>query len=136
MCLESLETYPNVPEEGYGWKTFVLEKDDTLSAPFFPKCRFPPDQWKQDDCEENRWTDVGYKCYPSGFHLFLRKEDADRFASTMHQSLVTSVRKVQYRTVVASGPQFIGWGYGRGRCVVAREIRVLPEETHHVPENF
>lgn len=58
--------------------------------------------------------------YPSGFHIFLSKRDAEYFRSQMGWSYAV-LRKVRFKNVVAVGSQ-IG-----GDVVVARTIMLMKE---------
>ncbi len=66
--------------------------------------------------------------YPSGFHIFTKRRDAERIKGDFTKSFGNAViRKVQFRKVVACGE--VGWEHcQRTETVVAKECMLLKEE--------
>ena len=128
MCLARLKDFK--VSKNYGWKVF-FEADGKLYGEIFSTDK---------ERKINRWLDsddylgvegskrimcsISYEIYSSGWHIFLRKKDAKRWAKASHKlpgrDLV--IRKVLFKEVVAKGEQI------HCRVVVAKKIKILPQK--------
>lgn len=116
MCLHQLnETYnPPNQEIGIGWKVFSNNQHKGLVA-FWRDFNFPVNQWIDDPCNLNLAVDGELKefrpeveeVYPSGFHFFIDKEEADKLVSESFLGGVLHlvVRQIEYTQLVARGMQ-------------------------------
>lgn len=134
MCLSTLDS-PIKSEDGVGWKAFerVPGLEETYITPVRGFLISSSGQWVTDSNSRELPTDQSPPTfYPSGFHIFLKKEDAEAYS--IGDDFV--VKKVRYAKVVASGIQLFrtpskcedAYLYYYGPCVVAKEIMILPEE--------
>jgi hypothetical protein len=146
MCLTTVTHAPHPQEQGEGWKVFE-QRDSTLVSPFL--LFHAPDFFRQTFPTTNTWTtDERNFClnseektpYPTGFHLFVNKEDAEVFSNKAYAPQNPYVvRKVKYRNVAAKGRQIISETHWEGctpqmvnqrsaTVIVAKEICILDEE--------
>ena len=117
MCLSKVTKVYDVPDPTVRWGWKALRRDYYDSALRLPFMCLPRDQG--DVVPLGRWLkaskgQIGYEevHYPTGFHIFTQRVDAENYTST------TMAVRVQYRGLVARGMQD---GY---RCVVVREMYV------------
>jgi hypothetical protein len=144
MCLTTVTQGPNAEEEGEGWKVFnenYVVFDTTgrkvgghLCSPlkFF---WFSSNRWEQDICFKKIKAEDGLE-YESGFHIFEKKEDAERYLASFVNPSQKVIKKIKYRNVTAKGPNravlYSECDYEyfdlTVPCVVAKEIFVFDEE--------
>jgi hypothetical protein len=147
MCLINLSQGPNPTEEGEGWKVFreswyVLDTTGeqigggTVASPL-RLFWFRFNQWVSDNRFEKINTEEDGLEYETGFHIFEKKEDAERYLASFSDQRHKVVKKVKFRNVTAKGPNHpvlycehdSDSGDYTVPCVVAKEIFVLDEET-------
>lgn len=132
MCLESVDAAPEDWGE-YGWKIFYAS--GLSERKYFPMFQTDPTFFEETWIEDHRGEirSLYGLVYPTGFHYFRKKEDADVW-SVPDQV----VRGVKVRDVIATGTQLISAGtidkariFGTFRrwaqVGVARRIYIIPE---------
>jgi hypothetical protein len=114
MCIEKHAIFQEIKEgRDYGWKIWIKTKEKYSP----PVCRlylsFPAETWIKDPNKERKIKLFPYKEYPSGFHFFLYKKDAEKYWTTLENhyqdcldveiasSLVLT--KIYFRGIVESG---------------------------------
>jgi hypothetical protein len=137
MCLQTITHGPNPQEEGEGYKLFIIEEGELLgnfalrnpdtNDRFVPT--FQSGKWLTDP--NNYPIEVQYgECYPTRYHFFANKADAELVA----RSIMCVVRKVRYKNVTAKGRQSFyvrqnnGLAWKEFPVIVAKEIFIEPEE--------
>lgn len=136
MCLERPLAFDNVPEEGKGYKVFILDDRGRLLGDSYTEYKVRvKNRWLHEaDFRSITRGEICYihyaedgKTYPAGFHIWLRASDAWAWAAGVNSMRKPVVYKVLYRGKTAAG-----WQIGtvaNGRCVVAREMKILSRET-------
>lgn len=129
MCLENVTPITD-PEEwcGEGWKVFMYGADaHWLVTPCYGQNHpMPLGKWLHErDWERKGSVWVTEENYRLGWHVFLLKSDADRWAKASFANLLT-VRHVKYRGAHTRG--FARSLNGLLASIVADEIYVLPED--------
>ena len=135
MCLDSVTRVNKRPSrrEGIGYKVVLRKGGGWYGGPFFQGGSIRKGVWTQDTYGHVihiHSDDQGRSTYPTGFHIFVNKKDADHFRDYMGSR--TRVVKVAYRGLVARGmqripnPKELGM-YRSVPCVVVREAKVLKE---------
>ena len=132
MCLDSLVDF-EIPDPGVGWKVFLI-KDGCIASctgivfyPVWDEYYKAKEIWE----EINSFPWVSYigrfsNRYENGFHVFLSKNDAEKFTEyccIAHPYRGAVVLPVHFRHVVATGYQ-----HGK-KVVVAEEMMILAEES-------
>lgn len=125
MCLSTVtKVYdPPDPKVRRGWKVF-RHRYGTLRPDLYSDLGY--------HYELNKWylaTDMYWKeSYPYGFHIFLHEDDAilwrDRSCTPYKH-----VCPVEARVVVSEGMQHQLFSELEASCFVAREMRILPDDT-------
>lgn len=89
----------------------------------------PIGKWIHDDNQRPLYytQDATYNC---GFHIFLKKEDADLYASSSLFYTHEMVVQVCYKNVVAKGIQHIA--DNRYKVIVCKDI-IIPEVSAEIP---
>jgi len=89
---------------------------------YYNEC--PVNEWEEDIMAHILKTGNSLNTYPTGFHIFLRKRDAELWEESgiCNNSII---KKVKFRKIVAKG-----WQVGRGmskfmKVVVARERYII-----------
>ena len=122
MCLDTVDKKPTVTE-GVGWR--VVRAKNRGLYPAFQDGRLRMGRWLTDCNEETIFVGPGLR-YKAGFHLFPDKDDAETMVSALSGIRDgCSVRRVAYRTVVATGCQY--FCDHQCRVIVAREIYIHPK---------
>ncbi len=128
MCLQAVDD--DAPKkEGFGWKRFARRKGRLRRL-------FPGRGWAAPDepYRIGKWHEAAEtvllafrgKRYPSGFHIFRRKRDAERWF-VLHNS---EVRRVAFADAHTQGLQDTEPGR---RTVVAQRMRILPRRAAEEP---
>lgn len=111
MCLHTVFHDQTFETQGEGWKVFLQNNKKELFTPIhlrdpntklFFRREFNPNTWMTDD-RDYSISNYFFDTYPTGFHIFLNKEDAEKFAKNGEAGII--VLKVRYKKVVAKGTQ-------------------------------
>jgi hypothetical protein len=110
MCLEKITQGPNPEEQGEGWKVFELYNGTLRNHCFLYdpvddkviKHEYLTDTWIADNRRYLIPIDV-LTSYPTGFHVFLNKPDAEAYCNLYGGK----IHKVKYRNVTAKGTQYV-----------------------------
>lgn len=121
MCLKTLEKFK--VHRYHGWQIFRIRNGKLFGLYYNINEEVRLDEWMEDKNERVLLTDSwgGFRNYPTGYHIFLKKEDAEitaRIAQTSQREVI--VKKVKFTEVVAKGCQF-----GGKKTTVARKRYVL-----------
>lgn len=122
MCLNRLDEFKISKYQG--WQVFQVPPSGG-GAKLYPLYYFradhpdgiPTNEWMVDPRAERSILTDGSTCvlYKSGYHIYLRKRDAEKYLARCDN---TTIRKVRFRKVVAKGRQ----GHqGGAKVVVAGE---------------
>lgn len=130
MCLDTLADFKIHKYEG--WCVFIIRDDNNLCQLFIHntlqeyQTSIITGKWQKDVYNYMIWTSNNH-LYQTGFHIFLRKKDAEFFAQTFFTPTRVSIRKVKFRKIVAEGYQYENSidSYRELKVVVARERFVL-----------
>jgi hypothetical protein len=122
MCLSSINKRKPKPE-GVGYKVFVPlvhanAKITSVASVFYP-IHYRFNRWYKAR-KENVQTEDSKEIYKTGFHIFLTRWEATRYACGRDL-----VRKVQYRKARLLGKQdpYVGI-HAKLDCLVADEMRI------------
>lgn len=121
MCLATIDKEKKNWRVGY--KVFRIV-DDTLRSPIFGCTIFKINEWIKDICNKNLLAEnCEYEWYPTGFHFFRNKSDAEKWKAYGGCEVVL---KIKVRDMVVTGTQYLS---GKYREVgVAREIFIKGEQ--------
>jgi len=123
MCLDELAKFKVAKD--YGWGVF-REEDGQLFQRFGCKSLVPEEKWQTDPNDYSLQTEYDGKPYRTGFHLFIREEDALGYVSPFRNDEV--IRKVRFRRIVAKGKQYLPYTLSsKANVVVVRERYVEKE---------
>jgi hypothetical protein len=132
MCLHKLDNFKVKKYEG--WQLF-LEEDGKLVPAYCAqeyreacgRATIPVNEWEQD---KNKYMLHIYDAsgeYPTGFHIFLRKKDAEMLCDMpftyVPPGSKAAIRKVKFRKVVAKGIFF-------SRKVIVAKERYITTQSH------
>ena len=124
MCLSTLENFK--VHKYYGWQVFKAIYDEEgrilfIYPLFYGTGPIPTNVWMKDKSSIRiSFLDiptVEYRSYPTGYHIFLRKQDAEAY---MVKGKDQVIRKVRFKKVVAKGTQVAGRPVF-AKLIVARE---------------
>jgi hypothetical protein len=124
MCLYSLSTLLPTEQEGEGWKVFEQTQAAQLAAPFYGHNYYRTNEWIIDQASGSIETEDCNQ-YPTGFHIFIHKRDAEILACDLASRHV--VKKVKYRSAVAKGLQEERNREEFAPVIVATEMFILEE---------
>ena len=134
MCLQTIDEVPKY-KDGFGWKVFEENHKGNLRPDMQGNNVWPVDEWikaKGEPLHIN--NDCCLPTYKSGFHIFPTKREAEEYKrQRVSPYYRMSVRKVEYRNVIATGISklfgnyFIHYTAWEGRCIVAKEMRILED---------
>ena len=115
MCLNSLEKFKVHRYEG--WQVF-REKNGALTGLYYNKdIEIETNKWQKDKREIKILASNFSSLYRTGYHICLKKQQADNFAIVARRTCVeTVVKKVKFKKVVAKGYQSKDF-----KVIVARE---------------
>ena len=117
MCLDELADFKVTKD--YGWGVF-REEDGQLFQRFGCESLVPEEKWQTDPNNYYLWTEYDGKVYKTGFHLFIREEDALGYVSPFCDDEV--VRKVRFKKIVAKGMQQLPYTMSsKANVIVVRE---------------
>lgn len=118
MCLDTVDKKTEDWGE-YGWKVFDLVEGKLLPLYYGTRrLRFNTEEWISDEAHkaiQSCWSSH----YPTGFHYFKNKRDAENYA---YAYSVNKVKKIKVKNVVATGTD-----NNLAKVGVAREIFILPD---------
>lgn len=135
MCLNKLEKFKTT---GVGWKVVLITEKK-----YVPPLRFCcQDSYKKRgwniDAKDNplSFYDNDKKetvFYPTGYHIFVNKKDAKRFMIKHFEEIGCKeiVKKVRYKTVVATGTQTLRartsekQEYVHAKVIVAKKFKFI-----------
>lgn len=127
MCLASMNTQMSrdPSEIVVGYKALCKSSDGELRLPYFTvdgrdagSRRVPTDIWLQSN--NTQIVTDSHDSYPSGFHVFQWREDAERWGR-VHCGKSVVVVEVEVRNIVAEGRD---GGFRAPRVLVAKEMKV------------
>ena len=128
MCLDNVDNKYSTDDKsvGYGWKVFTQQQDkyykQRLYGEFF-------NTWLPYLI--NRWNKANIvydDLYDRGFHLFLKKKDAEIWAKDDYNTKKLVVKKVKYRGIICEGTQYFTFENNKLKCVVTKEMLILPNQ--------
>jgi len=133
MCLSSVSKRKPKPD-GSGWKIFLEQEDGTLLSRYFDTYTLPVDVWLDEKDfrmvlshdwieRQKRIRKKGIESYRCGWHIF-KKEKSAKFWNR-RENKVFVLRKVEYRDAHTQGTEINDI---IPDCIVAKEIKILPEE--------
>ena len=134
MCLKdiafSMEEVDGVLV-GIGYKAFKCYISGDLKLGY-DGCKYKLNQWmkaKNDIHSVTRTEDKNL--YSTGFHIFLNKDDANRYYERPSYNPII-IKKVLFKDIVAFGTNRTYTRLRNGRvvyrpCVIARSMKILPE---------
>ncbi len=130
MCIDDVSDITK--RSGVGWKAFIL-KDGDLHSVFHPLTpSYPIGRWIRENDFRDKKTrykkGVRVPCwakkanYPLGFHIFLSKNEALRFAKN------EVVRRVKYRKAHTKGTFNFFKYVENAKTIVAKEMKIDGED--------
>lgn len=115
MCLNELEKFKVHRYEG--WQVFREENGKLMGLYYGTTIEIRANEWQKDKREIKIPTNDCSELYKTGYHICLKKQDADIIAKiAKRDEFKTVVRKVKFKKVVAKGFQFNAY-----KTIVARE---------------
>ena len=100
MCL-SVVNKEKPPETGYGWKVFSELDGRLVGDTIKPYMVRPMRRWlKAKDFSETKRIPDGKKRYKAGWHIFVDKESAEKWASPYQE-----IHRVKHRKAHTAGMQ-------------------------------
>ena len=118
MCLDKLKDFKVKQTEGY--KVFVIDKKGAIHSRFQrTHIRFKVNRWIRAK-KSGEYTDLS-EPYTTGFHIFLRKEDALKWHGNTIYHYATIIKKVKFKGIVAKGVE------DSAEIIVASEMLILPD---------
>lgn len=123
MCLNLV--YAKKSRRRFGYKVMYLRPDGKLQPFFYSRRGYHLNRWYTDkpSTKEIRTPDGRY--YPSGFHFWHEKEDAEEFF-WYHRRIENMVlAKVEVSEILASGTQYRFEGLVSVRTSVARMMKII-----------
>lgn len=121
MCLNRV--YITIKEkEGTGFQVFRVDNSYHIH-PVYQKADCPIGVWMTDQRTGRIQIGLNMGSYPTGYHIFLERKSAERFArgiDNLARSKRIAVREVDFKEVVARGTQ-------EGKVVVARQRYIRPK---------
>jgi hypothetical protein len=147
MCLRTITHPANPAEEGVGYKLFAIEEEEGKLFGNFA-LRHPDSQDRFVPCfERGKWLtdpnryeiEMTYgQFYPTGYHFFEKKEDAELVA----QAIACIALKIRYKHTTAKGTQEYyvrvnnGLAWREYPVIVAREIFIEDDPSPEVQEEI
>ena len=122
MCLDAKDDITKNYRVGY--KVFRCDNSRFFRSPLQPYV-FEPNTWVTDTSKGTLCLEFSNKRYPTGFHFFKNKKDAEMFARSFHNVVV---KKIKVRNIVATGIQFFNGFYKDRPVGVAKDIFIIHNE--------
>lgn len=118
MCLKTVDLVTKTYTEG--WKVFNLYEDGLHPSIRYCGKSIPANKWISDKnagCIINSGSPLQY---PTGFHFYVNKSEAEKSATSDRV-----VRKIMVRRVVATGGQEVGYNLRIVDAGVAEEMYIV-----------
>ena len=123
MCLDTI-TAKNRNLSGTGWKVFTCIYNG-YSTPCYGWGIHASGKWIENFKSKIYYNKIGALNYPSGFHIFKKKSDAEWFLIWLYRGTTgvnLLIKKVLYRQAHTYGTQFIA---SHAKVIVANEMKIL-----------
>lgn len=126
MCLSTIKfKLQRIDDEivGIGYKHISKANLDSLGRlnwAKIKKCDWTMNWSQAKHIYENLYTPGG--CYPYGFHIFLKKEDADNYPFECNFGITV---QVAFKDVLAFGTNRLYHNGKYGECIIADKMRII-----------
>lgn len=119
MCLDTADK-ETIKDVQYAWKLFLKNEEGKLHCIYREEHKARKRGVWLKSSEGTVSLPFSHRSYPSGFHSYIVRKDAEQFIANIDKRYICL--KVKVKNIVASGEQ------GGRQVVVHRQMRIMPPE--------